>query len=193
MAESTARALIDVGAFLRFEGAPDTRYELIGGEIVAMSPPTRQQNRVASNAHSEISARLEDRAPCGVEAEAGITVSPRDYFVADLAVTCEVAGGEAIVDQPKLVVEVLSPSTSTHDRGVKVPAYCGVESVEEIWLISSMRRHVQLWCRQAEGWLVRDFVEGGHFVSPYLRDEIALARLYRNVVLDDDGAGDASG
>lgn len=192
MVESTARSLTDVQAFLAHVGEPDTRYELIGGEIVAKSPPKDGHARIAGNAAIEIGRRLDGREPCGVMTEAGVMVSDNDYYVADLLVACAEARPEAGASEPKLIVEVLSPSTRAHDRGVKVPAYCDIDGVEEIWLISSMRRHVQLWCRQSDGWLVRDFVEGASFASAFLHDQIALTQLYRHVVLDDNEATDAA-
>lgn len=51
MAEA-ARTLVTVADFLAFEGEPDRRYELVGGELVTRAPPT--------GAHGLLVARLED-------------------------------------------------------------------------------------------------------------------------------------
>ena len=60
--------------------------------------------------------------------------------------------------EPLLVVEVLSPSTRIHDLGRKLNDYKTLPSVQEIWMVDSERRWVQLWRRDGERWIVQDLV-----------------------------------
>jgi len=53
---------------------------------------------------------------------------------------------------------VLSPSTASHDRGEKVPAYRTLGSVEEILIVSSTAQVAELWQRTEEGWTVADLI-----------------------------------
>jgi Uma2 family endonuclease len=57
---------------------------------------------------------------------------------------------------PKLIVEVLSPTTEAYDRGRKFEHYKTIESIAEYLLISSDRVHVDLFRRQPDGdWLLK--------------------------------------
>ena len=176
---------ITVEQFLAYEGEPDTRYELIDGKIAAMNPPSDRHGLMRSNLIVQIERRLEERPPCRTRGEAGIRISDHNYFVADIAVSRTPTSGEPFINQPRLIVEILSPSTTQRDRGTKLPASCTLPTVEEVWLVDSTRHHVQTWTRQKEGWLVRDYVGLGTFASTYLNDDIDIAKLYRNVDLTE--------
>lgn len=55
---------------------------------------------------------------------------------------------------PRLVVEVLSPSTEAFDRGEKLDRYRQIESLEEYVLVVQDRPDVQAFFRQPDGtWL----------------------------------------
>ena len=55
---------------------------------------------------------------------------------------------------PRLIVEVLSPSTEAYDRGDKFDGYREIESLEEYVLVSQVSPHVQTFLRQKDGmWL----------------------------------------
>jgi hypothetical protein len=54
--------------------------------------------------------------------------------------------------------------------------------VQEVWLIDSERRWIEVWQRDADGaWVGRDYVGSAVFASPVLRASVMLDELYRNV------------
>ncbi len=177
---------LTVEEFLAFEGEADVRYELVDGEIRAMAPASRRHSRIAGNA-ARILARAVLPAPCGLALEAGIRVSARDFFVADLVVDCSRDPEARWVEAPRLVVEILSPSTRQHDRDVKLDAYRGLPSVAEIWLVDSERRRVQQWIREGpHDWHVRDVIGTGSFESPVLAATVSLDELYEGVAFAEE-------
>ena len=85
--------------------------------------------------------------PCRVISEAGIVIPDRadTYYIADLAVTCAPREpGRRMVVDPVLVIEVLSPSTGQVDRWRKVADYRTLPSVQEILVVFSDERRVEL-------------------------------------------------
>ncbi len=61
---------------------------------------------------------------------------------------------------PKLIIEVLSPSTEAFDRGDKFADYQGCESLEEYVLISTKRRRVEVFRRLDSGlWTLQMYPE----------------------------------
>jgi Uma2 family endonuclease len=76
------------------------------------------------------------------------------------------------------VIEVLSPSTRTHDLGRKLVDYKTLPTVTEISMVDSERRWVQHWRREPSGWLGQDFVGSAAIDSPTLSERITLDQLY---------------
>lgn len=168
--------------FMRFEGEADTRHELIDGQIVAMAPAADAHGTITGNVWGEITARLDHRPPCRAIVEAGIRLDERNHFKADVAATCTEPKGDLRVEEPVLVVEVLSPTTFREDAH-KVRRYVELPSVQEIWLVDSRERYVQVRHRAADGFVIALPVHGsGTARSDALGDEIALDRL-RNTSL----------
>ena len=96
------------------------------------------------------------------EAEAGVWISEEYYWVADLAVTCAPPRNAEQVDDPSLVVEVLSKSTKNYDRGEKFEQYRKIESFVECLLIAQDRPHVEHNTKQADGtWVLSETKDAG--------------------------------
>jgi Uma2 family endonuclease len=154
-----AEQRMSLAAFLEWDGDTGTRYELIDGRTVAMAPPTLAHGTVVANFARHIGNRL--KAPCRVVIEAGIIPVDRadTWYQADLVVTCAPAErGARAIAEPRLIVEVLSPSTAAHDRGVKLADYRKIASVAQILLVASEDRHVEVWQRAEDGWKVQDLI-----------------------------------
>ncbi len=173
-----------VEEFLVWEDGTDTRYELIGGEPVAMAPPAVAHGALAMAVGIQIGTRL--RPPCRVVSEAGIRIDERDdtYFQADVAVTCQpLKPGMVPVPNPTILVEILSPSTAEHDRGRKLAIYREIPSVQEILLLDSTRCRAELWHREDEqSWVVRDIIGGGTLRFASVGIEIPMAALYEGIL-----------
>jgi len=176
--------------FLTWEDGTDTRYELIGGFIVAMAPPARAHGALAIRVGSRLDAALSMRRPCMAHAEAGIIHPDRadNYFVADIAVTCAPfePNVQAIKD-PILIVEILSPSTERHDRRVKLPAYREIETVQEILLVGSDGRYAELHRRAGAHWIVEIFPGAAETIAlSSVATEISISELYDGIIFDDE-------
>src|SRR5207245_9699040 len=71
MSEPAIRGMT-VDEFLRWEDGTDTRYELVGGFVVAMAPPAPGHGILFARLAGSIDAALRSRRPCVVQGEAGI-------------------------------------------------------------------------------------------------------------------------
>jgi Uma2 family endonuclease len=182
MATNREDLSMTVAEFLRFEGEPDHRYELVDGRVRRMAAGSNEHGTIAGNCWGEIDRRIERRPPCRAQVEGGIEVSDDTFYVADVVLTCKPTREQTVKD-PLLIVEVLSPGTRAQDEGRKLDDYKSLASVMEIWLVDSERRTVQVWWREADGWSARDFLGSAAFESRVLEDRIALDRIYRNTEL----------
>ncbi len=174
-----------VEAFLAFEGEPETRYELVDGRILPLAGPLDAHGTIVGNALFEVAGRLRERPPCRAVVGGGVAIDAHNWFVADLPVTCAPPEGRREVAEPVLIVEVLSESTSDRDLGRKLQRYIRLPSVQEIWLVDSGERWVQVWRRAGETWIVTlPLTASASFRSEVLGGaEIGLDGLYRNSAL----------
>jgi Uma2 family endonuclease len=86
---------------------------------------------------------------------------------------------------PTLIIEVLSPSTETYDRGKKFDHYKTLESLREYLLISSDRIHADLFTRRSDDrWLLSsaDGLESSLDLES-IGCHLALVDLYEKVDL----------
>jgi Uma2 family endonuclease len=179
-----------VAEFLTFEDGTDTRYQLIDGELMAMAPPMRGNGALAARLMRHIGNAL--GSGCEVIAQAGIVPEEDSdsFFVADLAVTCTASlASDPIVPAPRLIVEVLSPSTTATDLNRKLPAYRAMPSVQDVLIVATSEARVEHWQREADGWKVRDLRPGDMLEIAPLGVTIDVGALYDGV-LDTPEAGE---
>jgi Uma2 family endonuclease len=92
---------------------------------------------------------------------------------------------------PKVVFEVLSPSTQHIDRGQKLDDYTTIDSVEAYLIVASEERRVQQFLRQDNGdWLMQT-LDGPDAVAQVTPLDLALplAALYRGLTFAANAAG----
>lgn len=84
------------------------------------------------------------------------------YAYPDLTVVC---GRPALADErqdvllnPRVIFEVLSPSTEKYDRGIKLQYYRSIESLQDYILIAQDQIRIEQYTRQdAHTWTLRDY------------------------------------
>lgn len=188
MAEAAIKPMT-LNEFYNWDNGTDTHYELIGGFPVAMTPPAEAHRMLAMRLGSRIDAALSGRRPCNAQDEAGVVRADRTdtYFEADVAATCTPNEfGRQAIEDPFLIVEILSPSTERHDRRVKLPAYRQIATLQEILLIASDSRYAELHRRSGEQW-VTEIVRGDAVVTlTTLGIDIRLADFYDGIALPDE-------
>ena len=192
MAEAALQGMT-LDEFLHWEDGTDTRYELVGGVVVAMAPPAPAHGFLAARLCIAIGSARRSRPPCMVQIEAGIARPDRDdtCYVADLAVTCNPPGpDDRLIRDPLLIVEVLSPTTASHDRQRKVADYRQIASVQEILLIDSQTVFAEVLRRSGDQWIT-EIVQGPAATLTLMSVpmSVPMAELYEGIALPAARAG----
>lgn len=78
---------------------------------------------------------------------------------------------------------MLSPSTEDHDRGRKVADYREIPSLQEILVVASQQRRVELWRREGDHWRVEDLIGEASVRLESCDVSIPLTAIYANVDL----------
>jgi Uma2 family endonuclease len=134
-------------AFLAWAGEqPQGRYELAAGEVVAMAPERADHVRVKLSAVNALEAALgEKRLACETLLDGvGVQTDEATLYIPDVIVRCgpPIPGDTMVIDDPVILVEVLSPSTRALDSGVKLGGYFRLASLRHYLVIDSDARSV---------------------------------------------------
>ena len=145
--------------FLAWENEQTERHEFYRGEIFGMAGDTARHNRVVLNLSHRISDHL-DGTGCQVFAESVKVQLPTEGILyPDLMVMCGKAdaGDEQVVADPKLIIEVLSPSITGLNKRNKFILYRTLASMREYVLIDPVKRQVEVFTlKEASAWLLTD-------------------------------------
>ena len=181
-----AYKLLTVEEFLDACPNDQRHYQLIDGVIVAMAPPGDRHQRIAGVLGGVLYNAVQSRLPgCAVLIQAGIAphgVMGRDHFETDLTVTCEPQSDDhrGIVQQPLLIVEILSPGTDRDDVFVKLPAYQRIPSLREILYIETERVGATVYRRAESNWQALELTgPDARLQLETVGLDIALGSLYR--------------
>jgi Uma2 family endonuclease len=168
--------------FLASDDGTDRRYELFDGQIVALAPTSDVHGALVARLGRQISNTM--RAGCEVIIGAGIVPPERadSWYQADLAVTCAGLTGQQFVAEPRLIVEVLSPSTAATDRERKLPDYRTIPSLQDILVVSSSEPRIEHYRREADGWKIHDLRGGGTLRLEAFDLTLDLGELYAGVL-----------
>jgi len=146
------------------EGRPG-RYELIDGQVIAMSPERVRHAEVKASAYLTLRAAIRSAdLPCRAMPD-GITVRIDDHtaFEPDALVYCgERADPRAIeIPNPVIVVEVVSPGTRSVDQGAKLRGYFTVPSLAHYLILYPDNRLVVHHARGADEAVITRMVGEG--------------------------------
>ena len=187
MSSIAAQTHLTPEEYLAFERKATTKHEYLNGQIVAMSGASFAHNFLTMNVANQLYNQLIGGecqvAASDMQVKATQTGS---YFYPDVVVVCgEPRAEDDTFDtllNPTLIVEILSPSTETYDRGEKFEHYQQIASLKDYILISQDKVHIEHYCRQETGWLQTEFAELEDVLSLRSIDcELRLQDVYRRV------------
>jgi Uma2 family endonuclease len=198
MSTLTAQTYLTPEEYLTWERKQPFKNEYHNGQIVAMSGASRWHNRITLDTATQLNNQLMG-SECEVYASdmrvgIGEGVS---YFYPDIAVTCDKPRFEDdafdTLTNPQVIVEVLSTSTESYDRGEKFARYRQLESLQEYILISQDRVMVEHYLRQGNQWILSEFSALENvFPLTSIGAELTLNHIYRFVELEMDDTQQAT-
>jgi Uma2 family endonuclease len=175
--------------YLSLERKAEFKSEYYNGFITAMSGASREHNLIAVNVAGELRSQLRNR-PCEVYgSDMRILVSQTGlYTYPDAVVVCgEPRFQDDEVDtllNPTLIVEVLSPSTESYDRGAKFAHYRRLASLQEYVLVAQDEVRVERYTRKGDEWLLTEFTRPDDSLRLASIDcEFPLSEIYAKVAL----------
>lgn len=153
--------LVTSAEYLARERAATEKSEFINGRVYAMAGAGRPHNLIVGNTFAEIRAQIRGRGCEAYVDDMRVKVARTDlYTYPDIAALCDEPQFED--DQidtllnPSVIIEVLSPSTESYDRGAKFAHYRRLESLREYTLIAQDAPRVEHYLREGDSWLLTE-------------------------------------
>jgi Uma2 family endonuclease len=194
---TTTTKKLSFAEYLAYSDGTDTRYELVDGELRAMSLGTGRHASITEFLHDQFREQIKQRALSWTAKQMTVGIrSPRgtrwdtsripDVTVLGQAQWEAMADRAAVIDfnepPPILVVEVVSPSTKTDDYRFKLSEY-SVLDIPEYWIADPLEEKVTI-CNLNNGlYDLTEYQDNQLIQSPIFLDlkltatQILLARL----------------
>jgi len=173
--------------YLALDRAAEFRSELLDGEMVAMSGGSLRHSALQIDLVVALEEMLRSTQCRAFSADLRVRVSPRMYTYPDLTVVC---GKPLLADEredillnPRVIFEVLSPSTEYYDRGVKFRRYREIESLTDYVLVDQDQPRIEQFTRgDAHTWTFHDYQTVGETLRiESIGISIPLARIYQRI------------
>lgn len=168
--------------YLAIERIREYKSEYVNGEMFAMAGASKRHNLIMLNAAGELRSQLKGRPGHVYVTDMRVKVNPPElYTYPDVIVVCD---QEQFEDQqedtllnPTMIIEVLSRTTETYDRGRKFVYYRKIESLREYILISQEMPLVECYVREpgSQSWLFSE--------ANTLQDVVALTSINCRLIL----------
>ena len=109
------------------------------------------------------------------------------YFHPDVTVTCNPhdRGRVQAIQFPRLIVEVLSPTTELTDRTWKLKNYCAHPTIEEYVLVDSQSLKIESYHKEQNKWIYEAFETTDDITLHSLGVHFSLADAYMDVEFEE--------
>jgi len=170
--------------FLAWENAQPDKHEFYRGEVFAMTGGRRSHGRVLLSLGRRLMEQV-DGSGCQVFVDSmKVQVANDTILYPDVFVTCDAAdlATDMIFRAPKLVIEVLSPSTQAYDRSQKFALYRRLDSLQEYVLVDPETRRIESFRRHPEGfWVLHDMSQDEAMLLPCIDGRVSLALVFEGL------------
>lgn len=179
--------------YLEFERKSEIKHEYFNGEIFAMSGAKRRHNVIAWNIGGELRQKLKGNNCEAYPSDMRVFIPETGlYTYPDLVVVCDdPVFQDNVFDtllNPVLLIEVLSETTESYDRGKKFQHYRSIESLQEYVLVSQDEARIEKYVKQGDGfWILSEAVGlDSEIKFDSIDCVIALSEVYDKVNFSDE-------
>lgn len=174
--------------YLAAERKREVKSEYWNGELYAMAGASERHNLISANVVAGLHTQLRGRSCKVYPSDMRVQIKATGlYTYPDVVVVCgkpqfEDEDNDTLLN-PTLIVEVLSKSTETYDRGKKFENYRTLDSLTEYVMIAQDRVHLEHYVRQPDSqWLLSEAKALQDVIKlPTIQCTLALADVYDKV------------
>jgi Uma2 family endonuclease len=161
------------------------KYEYIDGTLRMLAGGSPDHSIIAGNLITLLNNALR-KTPCIVyTSDVYLQLSASQYVHSDVTVSCDERDKEQknIIQYPRLLVEVLSPSTEAIDKGDKLDAYLEYPTLQEYILVGSKKKTIEVYHRDNDIWTSRIYKSGSTIHLKSIELQLSLEDVYEKTSL----------
>jgi len=163
------------------------KHELIEGQVYAMTGGSKNHSLLAARLITLLTSHLEESGCDTATSDLKVNiVGTNNYTYPDVSVTCDDRDKTTTqyITYPCLIVEVLSPSTESYDRGGKFRMYRKNPALQDYLLVSSTSIEIDLYHKNDAGeWIIINYQAGDTIELKSINLGFAIEQIYRNLDL----------
>lgn len=177
--------------YLEAERKAETKSEYINGRIYAMAGASRAHNTLTVNVGGLLFGQLRGNPCQPFWQDMRVQINETGlYTYPDVIVACEPLQFDEQEDtllNPRVIIEVLSPTTEAYDRGEKFAHYRRRESLTDYILIAQDRMQIEHFHRQENGdWLLHVVEQPDEVLTmASINCQLVVSEVYERVTLPE--------
>jgi Uma2 family endonuclease len=166
------------------------KHEYIDGQVYAMSGGTKNHSLISVRSIVLLSNHLESSG-CEVgNSDLRVNIAgTSNYTYPDVSVTCDDRDKNTTqyITYPCLIIEVLSSSTESYDRGGKFRMYRTNPVLQDYLLVSSTSIEMDLYRKNETGeWMIINYKEGDLIELKSIDLSFPIEQIYRGLNLSPE-------
>ena len=168
---------------------PEICYEYIDGYVYMMAGGSFNHDTIKSNIQGILWTLLRGNKCRVYSSDMKTQISEKRYFHPDVTITCDPGdrGTGDLLKSPRVVFEVLSPTTEMIDRTWELQNYLALTTLEEYILIDSKSQKMELYRKEQNKWVYDAFNAEDEVELPTLGIRFPVADVYEDVIFDKEG------
>lgn len=176
--------------YLIREDKAQEKSEFIDGYVVSMAGTSVPLERISRNLVSELHFSLKNKSSEVFSSEVKVAIGHKKaFYYPDAMVVCGdlsyARGRNDMIDNPILIIEIISPESEIRDRGEKFLSYQTLPSLQEYVLISQNQVNVEIFSKDEKGWRYNRYSDlDGKIAFQSVGVEVALRDLYDRVEME---------
>jgi Uma2 family endonuclease len=168
------------------QNSQNARYEYLEGELRMLAGGSANHSIITTNLTGMVYGLLKDRPCLVLNNDMKLQLSESRYVYPDITMTCDPrdqAPEDEMTHFPSVVVEVLSPSTVSVDRGKKLLYYQAHQTIQAYLLVDSQSILIEAYQREKGRWTFSTYGLEGELEVVCLGIRFSVSDVYKKTSL----------
>lgn len=178
-----SRLTMSFDRYIEWEKHQERKHELVDGAITLMAGGTAAHNAISANLIIALGVRLRGKPCRPYGSDMKVLIPHGNVRYPDVTVDCgKPKPNDLWAAEPRVIMEVLSPSTEWFDQTRKLEEYQSIPSVAHVAFLSQNRPFGRVWTRTGGEWTSAD-ADGlqSAFAFPAIDADLPLSEVYDGV------------
>ena len=170
------------------KNSKDTRYEYLDGELRMLAGGSPDHSIIIANLTAAIKGPLKGSQCRVYNSDVQLKLSEKRYVFPDITISCDERdrNQKETIRYPRVVVEVLSPTTEATDRGKKAAYYRASPTIQEYVMVDSEEIFVEVHRREEGRWTIHTFEPGDTITLESLDIQFPIEDAYEGTSLTNE-------